>query len=102
MSEISVVGNAVVGTVQTTAQVAPAAPAASTEVAAPIMESGSGVTTDSVEFSEQAQWLEKLHDLPSVRQDRIDAIKIEVATDAYLSTDKIHVAIDRMIDEITE
>lgn len=92
MSEISIIGNAMVGKVQST----PPPPTAPVEVAAPADES----RTDCVEFSQQAQLLEKLQHLPSVRKERIDAIKNEIATNSYLSDEKLHVALERMIDEM--
>ena len=92
MSEISIIGNAMVGKVQSTTP----PPTVPVEVTAP----ADGSRTDCVEFSQQAQLLEKLQHLPSVRQDRIDAIKNEIATNSYLSDEKLHVALERMIDEM--
>ena len=54
----------------------------------------------SVEFSEQAQMLEKIHNMPSVRQHRIDAIKEAIATNSFLTEDKLDLAINRMIDDV--
>jgi anti-sigma28 factor (negative regulator of flagellin synthesis) len=96
MSEISVIGNAVVGNVRATAPTAPTNPV---EVAAPAVDSVGVATTDSVEFSQQAQLLEKIQQLPSVRQDQIDAIKDAIASNTYITDDKLDLAIDRMIDE---
>ena len=96
MSEISVVGNAVVGNVRGTA---PATPIKSVEVTAPCTESNVVETTDSVEFSAEARLLEKIQQLPSVRQERIDAIKSAIATNTYLTNDKLELALNRMIDE---
>ena len=92
MSEISVIGNAVVGNVRSAAPTTRKSPV---EVVAP------ATTTDRVDFSEQAQLLEKIHQLPQVRQDKIDVIKEAIANNTYLTDDKLDVAIDRMISEIT-
>ena len=103
MSEISVIGNAAAGAAEQTAPTTPpvevVAPEATTEIAA-----GSNVettlTTDRVEFSQQAQLLEKIHQLPDVRQDKIDAVKDAISNNTYLTDDKLDVAVNRMIDEM--
>ena len=103
MSEISVIGNPAAGAAQ---QISPTA--APVEVVAPEATTGTAasngveatVTTDSVEFSQHAQLLEKIHQLPEVRQDKIDAIKDSIANDAYLTNDKLDIAVNRMIDEM--
>jgi|TARA_B100000315_G_scaffold242060_1_gene263791 anti-sigma28 factor (negative regulator of flagellin synthesis) len=98
MSEISAIGNAVVGSVR---PASPTAPTSAVEVAVPTTEVDSASTVDSVEFSEQAQMLEKIHQLPDVRQDRIDAIKDAIANNTYLTDEKVDVAISRLLDDIT-
>ncbi len=97
MSEISVIGNAVVGKVPIEASSAPTEPV---EVTAQAVE-GSHVA-DHVDFSQKAQMLEKIHQLPNVRQHRIDAIKEAIATNTYLTDDKLDLAINRMIDETAQ
>ena len=101
MSEISVIGNAVVGNVRATAPETPTAPTTPVEVSAPADDNADVAATDYVEFSQQAQMLEKIHNLPSVRQHRIDAIKEAIATNSFLTEDKVDLAIDRMIDEVS-
>ena len=98
MSEISVIGT-VVGNVRTPAT--PTAPTTPVEVSAPADDNADVAATDYVEFSQQAQMLEKIHNLPSVRQHRIDAIKEAIATNSFLTEDKLDLAIDRMIDEVS-
>lgn len=99
MSEISVIGNAVVGKVQANAS-PPSAPTTPVEVAAPAADSTGVVSTDHVEFSQQAQLLEKLQQLPNIRQERIDTIKSAIADNSYLTVEKLDLAINRMIDEV--
>jgi anti-sigma28 factor (negative regulator of flagellin synthesis) len=98
MSEISAIGNAVVGSVR---PASPTTPTNAVEVTAPTTEIDSATTVDRVEFSEQAQMLEKIHQLPDVRQDRIDAIKDAIANNTYLTDEKVDVAISRLVDDIT-
>jgi anti-sigma28 factor (negative regulator of flagellin synthesis) len=100
MSEISAIGNAVVGNVRATAPTTPASATVPVEVTATSTD-GVTVATDQVEFSEQAQLLEKIQQMPAVRQDQIDAIKDAIATNSYLTDEKLSLAIDRMIDEVS-
>ena len=100
MSEISVIGNVVVGSVPSTT--VPKTQKNPVEV--PIETKGDVATTtaDRVEFSQRALMLEKIHQLPAVRQERIDAIKEAVSNDTYMTTDKLDVAFDRLIDEVSQ
>ncbi len=100
MSEISAIGNTVVGSVKSTAPTSPVAPTNPVEVAAPAVDTTGVTVSDRVEFSQEAQMLEKIQELPDVRQDRIDALKDAIASNTYLTEDKLHLAIDRMIDEV--
>ena len=95
MSEISAIGNAVVGSVR------PASPTTPVEVVAPASDLDAASTADSVEFSEQAQMLEKIHQLPDVRQDQIDAIRCAIANNTYLTDEKVDIALGRLVDDVT-
>ncbi len=97
MSEISAIGNTVVGNVR---PASPTTPTNAVEVAAPATESSVANTVDHVELSEHAQMLEKIHQLPEVRNERIDAIKEAIANDTYLTDVKVNSAIEILIDEI--
>ena len=97
MSEISAIGNTVVGNVRPTSATTPTAVV---EVAAPAVGCGATTTVDLVDFSEHAQMLEKVRQLPEVRQERIDSIKEAIANDTYLSDAKINTAFERLIDEV--
>ena len=103
MSEISAIGNTAVGDVRSTAPTAPTSPvevASQAEVASPAVDASSVAATDKVEFSQQEQLLEKIQELPAVRQDRIDAIKEAIASNTYLTDETLTLAINRMIDEV--
>ena len=58
------------------------------------------MTTDRVEFSQHAQLLEKVHQMPEVRQDKIDTIREAIENNTYLTSDKLDLAVSRMIDEL--
>lgn len=99
MSDISVIGNAVVGKiVASTAGKKEKSPA---EVIT-TLEEVVAEPADRVEFSHHAQMIEKIHQLPSVRQDRINAIKEAIFNDTYMTTDKLDIAFERLIDEVAK
>jgi len=95
MSDMSVIGNAVVGNV---GAMAPAQPTKVVEGEAPAAQKA----TDRVEFSEEAIMLEKMRHMPAVRQERIDAIKASIAANTYVTNGMLESAINRMIDEVSE
>lgn len=99
MSDISVIGNAMVGNVQTTS---PTTPTSAVEVTTPAVEAQEVVRTDQVEFSEQAQWLEKIHQMPEVRQNQVDTLKEAIASNSFLTDEKLQVAYDRLIQEVAK
>ena len=97
MSEISAIGNAVVGSVRPASPTTPTTPV---EVVAPASDLDDASIVDSVEFSEQAQMLEKIHQLPDVRQDQIDAIRDAIANNTYLTDEKVNIALGRLVDDV--
>ncbi|MBX3390911.1 MAG: flagellar biosynthesis anti-sigma factor FlgM [Phycisphaeraceae bacterium] len=58
---------------------------------------------DKVELSTEAQvlapWLEKLKQIPAVRQDLVDQIRTQIANGSYDTPEKLNAALDGMIDE---
>lgn len=60
---------------------------------------------DKVELSTEAQvlapWLEKLKQIPAVRQDLVDQIRTQIASGSYDTAEKLNAALDGMIDETT-
>ena len=97
MSEISVIGNAVVGNVRSSEPATKTAPTKKpVEVSPPVPGS------DRVEFSDHAQLLEKIRQLPCARQDKIDAIKKAISNNSYLTDEKLDIAFEQLIDEIAE
>lgn len=60
---------------------------------------------DKVELSTEAQvlapWLEKLKQIPAVRQDLVDQIRTQIASGSYDTPEKLNAALDGMIDETT-
>ncbi len=99
MSDISVIGNAAVGSIDSHA--APTKQSTPVEVITS-PEEVIAEPADRVEFSHHAQMIEKIHQLPSVRQERVDAIKAAISSETYMTSDKLDIAFDRLISEVVE
>lgn len=57
-------------------------------------------TTDEVSISESAQLIDQVHNLPDIRQDRVDAIRAQLAAGTYETDGKLNTAAERLLDEI--
>ena len=55
---------------------------------------------DEVDISEAARLVEQLHELPEMREDRIEAVRRQIAAGTYETSDKLNVAVERLLDEI--
>ena len=99
MSDISVIGNAVVGNIDSS--IAPIKQKSPVEVVT-TPEEIIAEPADRVEFSHLAQMIEKIHQLPSVRQERVDEIKEALSNGSYMTTDKLDIAFDRLINEVVQ
>ena len=54
---------------------------------------------DRAEFSDAAQLLSCLNELPDVRHDLVERVRGEIATETYLTDEKIRQAIDSMLED---
>lgn len=52
--------------------------------------------------AELAHWIEKAHNLPAVRQDLVDRVKAEIAAGVYETPEKLQIAAERLIEEISD
>jgi negative regulator of flagellin synthesis FlgM len=57
--------------------------------------------SDKAEISSQARFLQKLHELPEVRQDRIDQVKQQIEAGTYDTEEKIRAAVERLFEDIS-
>lgn len=57
-------------------------------------------TTDQVEISSEAQMLAGMNDASSVRSERVNAIRQQIAMGQYETADKLEVAMERLLDEL--
>lgn len=56
--------------------------------------------TDELTLSSEASFIDAARSLPDVRQDRIDAIRQQIADGTYDTDDKMNAALDALLDEI--
>jgi negative regulator of flagellin synthesis FlgM len=59
-----------------------------------------GPIQDELQLSEAGQLIDKAHDLPDVRWDRVNQIRAQIAEGTYETDDKLNVALGRLLDEI--
>ncbi len=67
----------------------------------PVESAGSAASSqDVVQISDAGRLMDMANGLPAVRQDRVDAIRSQLANGTYETADKLNVALDRMLDEL--
>lgn len=55
---------------------------------------------DEVDISDAARLVEQVQQMPEMREDRVEAVRRQIADGAYETNDKLNVAIERLLDEI--
>ena len=55
---------------------------------------------DELSLSSTAQMIDMVRQAPDIRQDRVAAIRAQIANGTYETSDKLDVAISRLLDEI--
>jgi negative regulator of flagellin synthesis FlgM len=55
---------------------------------------------DELQLSDAGQLVDKVRDLPEIRQDRVDQIRAQIADGTYESEEKLEIAVGRLLDEI--
>jgi negative regulator of flagellin synthesis FlgM len=55
---------------------------------------------DELQISDAGRLVEKVHDLPDVRQDRVSQIRAQIAEGTYETEEKLRIAVGRLLDEI--
>ncbi len=66
----------------------------------PVSDASSSPISDEVQISDAARMIEQAQQLPDVRQDRVAAIRAQIAQGTYETPDKLDVAVSRLLDEI--
>jgi negative regulator of flagellin synthesis FlgM len=68
--------------------------------AQPMSRPESTQIADEVDISEAAQLVEQVHQFPDIREDRVEAVRQQIAAGTYETSDKLDTAIERLLDEI--
>ena len=55
---------------------------------------------DEVDISEAARLVEQIQQMPDIREDRVDAVRQQIADGTYETSDKLNAALERLLDEI--
>jgi negative regulator of flagellin synthesis FlgM len=55
---------------------------------------------DEVDISEAAQFMEQIQQMPEMREDRVEAVRLQIAEGTYETSDRLNAAIERLLDEI--
>jgi negative regulator of flagellin synthesis FlgM len=55
---------------------------------------------DELQLSDAGQLVDKVRDLPEIRQDRVDQIRAQIADGTYETEEKLGIAMGRLLDEI--
>ena len=55
--------------------------------------------SDEISISPEADLLSRIHELPEIRQERVDEIRAELAAGTYETDEKLDVAVSRLLDE---
>lgn len=55
---------------------------------------------DEVDISDAARLVEQVQQMPEMREDRIEAVRQQIADGTYETSDKLNIAIERLLDEI--
>ncbi|MFC1586787.1 flagellar biosynthesis anti-sigma factor FlgM [Planctomycetota bacterium] len=60
-----------------------------------------GKSSDKVEFSEAARFLQGLERIPSVRVDKIRSLRQQIEKGEYETPEKLQIAIEKLLEELT-
>jgi negative regulator of flagellin synthesis FlgM len=59
-----------------------------------------GSPRDHVEISPLGQMLDGIGQLPEIRHEKVDEIRRQISAGSYESSEKLELAVDRMLDEL--
>jgi negative regulator of flagellin synthesis FlgM len=65
-----------------------------------VQPAASGQITDQLDISSAAQFVDQVSQLPDIRQDRVAALKAQIAAGTYETSDKLNGALDNLLNEI--
>lgn len=56
--------------------------------------------TDELDLSSETTMLSRVHNIPDIRMDRVAEIRAEIASGTYETSDKLDLAVGRLLNEI--
>lgn len=59
-------------------------------------------SSDRVELSDHARFLNRIRELPAVRTDKVESIRNAIENGQYETDDKLDVAIDRLLEDLVD
>ena len=57
-------------------------------------------TVDQLDISREGDLVSRIHEIPDVRTDRVEAIKAQIEAGVYENDDKMEAALEQLLDEI--
>ncbi len=70
------------------------------KAAQPMARPEAAQIADEVNISDAARMAEQVQQLPDVREDRVEAVRQQIAAGTYETSDKLNAAVERLLDEI--
>lgn len=67
----------------------------------PSAASASYAVGDTIEISQVARLTATVHELPSIRTELVERVRAEIASGTYETPDRIDVALEHLLDEMT-
>ena len=78
----------------------PIGPPHHSRVSQPTARPDSPSIHDEVQISDAARLVEQAQEVPEIRQQRVAAIRAEIASGTYETQEKLDIALQRLLDEI--
>ncbi len=78
----------------------PVGPPHSARISQPQAPDSRGSIQDELQLSDAARMVDKLHQIPDLRQDRVNQLRAQIAAGTYATDEKLDIAIGRLLDEI--
>lgn len=75
-------------------------PPHSSRVAKPAQPDYSGSIQDELEISDAGRMVDRVREMPEIRQERVDQIRDQIAAGTYETDAKLEIALGRLMDEI--
>jgi negative regulator of flagellin synthesis FlgM len=55
---------------------------------------------DEVDISDAARLAEQVRQIPDIREDRVEAVRLQIAEGTYETSERLNAALERLLDEI--